>query len=139
MRFQNTTAAQFPTPASVNASAFGFDGMSITKMDPRSGTKRATVDSPSGASAIVIPGSRRLRVLLKQLVFSWAGITAIGHFEIRSPTTEPLIVYQSGNSGQVIIPCFDEDLFLGRYGLRAQNNSVNGDYAINAYYDIVEV
>lgn len=139
MRFQNTSLVQFPSAMSVEArSVLAMDSISVSQTDPRSGIKRASVISPSGATAIVIPGSRRLRILLTQLLVSWANLTAVGHLEIRSHGKPAILMFQSGKDGQIVIPCHDEQLFLGNYGLRSLNNSVGGEYAITANYEIME-
>lgn len=144
MRFQNTSAVQFPqSPA--NAAAFavaanmGLDSVTIQAIDPRSGVKRASCNSPSGATSILIPGSRRLTIELLQLVFSWSGVTAAGHFEVRTHAQDPIYLYQGGRGGEVVMPCYKEQIFLSRYGMRVLNNSAGGDYAVFCYYNILGV
>ena len=139
MRFQNTTAVQFPAATSLEARGIlAMDSISVSRLDPRSGLKRDSVISPSGATAVIIPGTRRLRILLKQLLISWANLTAVGHIEIRSHGKPPILMFQSGKDGQIVVPCHNEQLFLGNYGLRSLNNSAGGEYAITVNYEIME-
>jgi hypothetical protein len=142
MRFTATNVGSFPSPPSLGAASFSAlsaETVSISRIDPRSGIKKSSVDSPSGATSIIIPGTKRLTILLEQLLISWSGLRVMGHFEIRTGQSNPVLMYQSGRDGHIILPCFGEQLFLSRYGLRAFNNSLGGNYAITAYYTIMEV
>lgn len=134
MRFQTSTTAQFP-PATT--AAFGSP-LTIEQYDTWT-VRRKTVTQESGHFALLIPGeSKTLTIVLKQLLISWVGVEDAGKIELRSPELDPLVIFQSVPAGQIIIPCYDELRWLNRYGLRAANNSVGGQYSITVHYTIKE-
>jgi len=101
--------------------------------------QHATIDAASGDSSVIIPAgsSDTYSVELHQLIVTWGDVAAPGKFEIRS-ADDTLTLYQDGESGTLIIPCFNEIEVLGQSGLTAVNNSTGGEYSITAFYTVKE-
>lgn len=141
MRFQTSTnvpvpAAQVSAEISPLAAAFR---MVDTSEETLVKVQHLSESTESGQSQIIIPGSSRsLRVNLLQLVISWVNVTQPGIIDVKGPDTPPISVYQSLGGGNIVIPCFGEELFLGRYGLRATNNGIGGEYVVTAHYRLKE-
>lgn len=141
MRFQTNiaapiSAAQSSTEISPVAAAFSVVDTSETTLVQ---VTHLSESNDSGQSTIIIPGtSRSLRINLLQLVISWINVDTPGIVDIKGPDTPPISVFQTSGAGNIVIPCFGEELFLGRYGLRATNNGIGGEYAVTAHYRLKE-
>lgn len=133
MRFTATTTGPFPGPASPAIAAYSM-GTVI-----EAGVQRGQYRGASGTSGILIKGeNRRFTIILHNLIISWNNVKVLGRIEIHTPTSPELPILQSGSGGHLVIPCNDESIFLGRYGLRTVCNSVEGEYAVVAFYTIKE-
>lgn len=139
MRFQTST--NVPTTATTTdspiAAAFRAVDDSETTFVKVAHLARST---ESGKSLIVIPGSTRdFRINLLQVIVSWTRVVIPGEINIKGPDTPPIIFFETPGSGNIIIPCFGEDYYLGMYGLRATNNGQGGEYAVTAYYRLKDL
>lgn len=134
MRFQATTTGT-PTVANVQnvQSMTYYETVLVT-------VQRRTIVEDSGHAAVIIPGeSKKFSVIMHQLTYSWTGIETPGKIEVRSPETQPMVIFQNRGSGNLVVPCYDEQRWLSRYGLRAANNSIGGSYSITAHYTVKEL
>lgn len=128
MRFSVNTPGTFPPPTG-----------SAVYSPLITATQRATVTAESGTSLYIISSdSDTLVVTLHQILVSWGELEIAGKLEIRTQDPDPIVIFQSKPSGLLIIPCHDEQRLLGRYGLRAVNNSTGGEYSITVHYTIRE-
>ena len=132
MRFQNSSNVQLPSGTPTFASPIQYAPNDTWTV------RRVSVTEESGHSALIVGGSKRLIITLQQLLVTWTGVTSAGKIEIRSPGVDPLPIYQTAPAGQIVLPCYDEYRLLDRYGLRAANNSIGGEYSITAHYTVKE-
>jgi hypothetical protein len=146
MRFSTS----FATTPQVASAASGAVAMFATGYEPgvvynEEGTRidhrvrHRTVGNKSGSPAVLIQGeSTRLIITLHQLIMSWNNVTVFGHIEVRAYDNQPILIYQ-GESGYLVIPCFDERVYIGKHGLRVSNNSIGGDYSVTAYFSLEDI
>jgi hypothetical protein len=101
--------------------------------------RHRTAGNKSGSPCVLIPGeTKRLTVILRQLLISWNNVTVYGHIEINSFSLQPISIYQ-GESGYLVVPCHNEHLYLGEKGLTVSNNSLGGNYSITVYFSLEDL
>lgn len=130
MRF-NTYGSPYapPTPTIVGATQF-LNG-SADK-----GLQWDTFNGPSGESGIIIQGvTPRSSIKLSQLVCSWGGLEMAGRLEVSANPDKVLaVLFQTAPTDTLTLPLNDSLITIGTYGLRCDNNSIGGEYAVTAYY-----
>lgn len=113
-------------------------GPTITEDTADQSLQWDTCNAPSGESGIIIQGeSPNTAVRIIQLVTSWSGLEIAGRLEVRTNPDKPLcVLFQTAPSGTLTIPLTNSPILIGSYGLRCDNNSVGGEYAVTAYYHL---
>jgi len=128
MRFQTSALASFPPPPA---------GLLAARLND-TGLQWDMFDGPSGESGIIIQGGTPNKtVRITQLIASWGGLEIAGRLEVRSNPDKPLcVLFQTAPSGTLTVPLNDLPLTIGNFGLRCDNNGVEGNYVVIAYYHL---
>lgn len=129
MRFQTSALASFPPPPPALLAA---------RLNNATRLQWDMFDGPSGESGIIIQGGTPNKtVRITQLIASWGGLETAGRLEVRSNPDKTLVVlFQTAPSGTLTVPLNDLPLTIGDFGLRCDNNSVDGNYVMIAYYHL---
>lgn len=150
MRFQSTFPAGVTQKSTDSPNVYQVPALFAKVINPNAtlndegaiidhNVRHRTSGNSSGSPCVLIPGeSKRLAVVMHQLLISWNNVTVYGHIEINSFSLQPIIVYQ-GESGFLVVPCHDEHLYLGEKGLTASNNSLGGNYSITVYFSLEDL
>lgn len=94
-----------------------------------------TLQGTSGESGIIVEGgSQEKTIRLERLFVGWGGLEIAGRMEVRASADKPLcVLFQTAPSGFLAVP-IESVISIGDYGLRCANNSVEGEFAVTAYY-----